>query len=285
MKKKKWKRYLAIELVAIMLLCKVYVYHNEYFKAEMLEDNKDKYSKEIDEYNEAIEEYAKTINSLNLNHLEIIMKVISDQWDSYYYRVDEDLISGYYRLSFQEKGYGVCTSFADDFTAKMNAINPAYEAKNVTCYMSDEIDAKELKLVDIDRKVVSIRDFDDDEVVSFFVKLFETGNHMVSMISIPNEDYKLIVDPTNLMIGLIKNGKMYIFNSSNPNIMEYVRNGNIIVLSEDYVSEKDTYYQCEESYNELCNIYGYEEQREALDYVEELEKNNGYTRTLKKEAN
>ena len=50
----------------------------------------------------------------------------------------------------------------------------------------------------------------------------------------------------------------------------------------DYVSKYDTFYTCDESYEELEEMYGYEEQKEALEYVEQLEENNEYTRTLKK---
>ena len=113
-------------VLIIVLIIKLSIPDRE----EKIEENATKYETEIDKYNNDIEEYAKYINSLELDHLEIIMKVIKDQWEEYQYCPDEDLISGYYRLSFQEKGYGVCTSFADDFTAKMNAINPKYEAKN-----------------------------------------------------------------------------------------------------------------------------------------------------------
>lgn len=279
---KKLLKILVLEVAILMLLSKAYLYKGAQVYQTLTDENKIEYSSEIEEYNKNIEEYAKYINSLNLTHLQTIMKVMSDQWEQYKYCVDEDLIVGYYRLSFQEKGYGVCTSFADDFTAKMNAINPLYEAKNVYCTMSNNINANEVEIVDLERNTIEVVNEDNDSKVSILPLLLNTGNHVVTMIKIPDEDYYLIVDSTNLMIGLIKNGKIHVFNSTNPETLEYVSNGNILMGGADYVSKSDTFYSCDETYDELKEIYGCEEQLEALEYVEQIEENNGYSRTLKK---
>ena len=275
-------KYIAIQLVVIMLLSKVYLYNG--FKAfqTLTDENKIEYSSEIEEYDKNLEKYAKYINSLNLTHLQTIMKVMNDQWEEYKYCVDEDLIVGYYRLSFQEKGYGVCTSFADDFTAKMNAINPKYEAKNVYCKMTDNLNENEVEIVDLDRNIIEV--VRDDENTSILPKLLNTGNHVVSMIKIPDEEYYLIIDSTNLMIGLIKNGKIHIFNSTNPDTMKYTKNGNLLMGGPDYVSKLDTYYSCDETYDELNEIYGYEEQVDALEEIRKIEENNGFSRKLQKNA-
>lgn len=285
---KKIIQYISINLVIFMLLSKIYLYSGAKNFQKVIDENKIEYSAEIEEYNKSIEKYSEYINSLNLTHLQIIMKVMSDQWEQYKYCVDEDLKVGYYRLSFQEKGYGVCTSFADDFTAKMNAINPKYEAKNVICNMLEDDDTNEVKIVDLERNVIEVVTDIDKETklrLSIRKKLLNLGNHAVTMIKIPDEDYYLIVDSTNLMIGLIKNGKIHVFNSNDSEIIEYDKNGNILMGGKDFVSKKDTFYSCDETYNELNEIYGYEEQSEALEYVEQLEEYSGYTRTLKKEAN
>lgn len=275
-------KYIAIELAVIILLSKVYLYNGSKAFQTLTDENKMEYSSEIEEYNKSLEEYSKYINSLNLTHLQTIMKVMSDQWEEYKYCVDEDLIVGYYRLSFQEKGYGVCTSFADDFTAKMNAINPSYEAKNVYCTMTDNLNEKEVEIVDLDRNIIEV--VRDDENTSILPKLLNTGNHVVTMIKIPDEDYYLIVDSTNLMIGLIKNGKIHVFNSTNPDTIKYTKNGNLLMGGPDYVSKLDTYYSCDETYDELKEIYGCEEQLEALEYIEQLEKNNDFSRKLQNNA-
>ena len=97
------------------------------------------YEDEIEAYDKFLEDYATYINSLNLNDLEIIIKVMIDTLNQIdgYGRAD-NLISGYYGLSFMLEGKGVCTSFADDFTRKMNKINPKYNARNVVVYVDED---------------------------------------------------------------------------------------------------------------------------------------------------
>ncbi len=301
-------------ILTIIINSKIITFNMRIDNNQTIEENTKKYSEEIDEYNQSIEDYANYINSLNLTDLQIIMKVINDQWEMYKYGQDEDLITGYYRLSFQENGYGVCTSFADDFTAKMNAINPAYEAKNVYCYVSDSIMKETIEIVDIERKKVSspepVRIENEEEQYPSYQEpndkenqqeeatqepnqstnlitriLFSTkvyGNHTVSMIKIPGEEYNLIVDPTNLMIGVIKDGQIYMFNTNSEDTIEYVQKGNIVLGGKDYVSRKDTYYESDDTLEEITCIYSYEEQLEALRYIENLDKHNQcYTKRLK----
>jgi len=256
-------------LLVVFIICK-WISSDDY--DEIIEENATKYETEIDEYNNDIEEYAKNINSLELDHLKIIMKVMKDQWEQYKYCTDEDLITGYYRLSFQEKGYGVCTSFADDFTAKINAINPEYEAKNVICYLTDN--DEEINMVDIERTNLEYSENEDNIFAKIFSKSLtkKYGNHMVTMMRIPEEDYYLIVDSTNLMIGVIKDGDIYMFNSSSFDTIEYIEKGNITLCGKDCVKEEDINYECDTTLTELEAIYGYEMQEEAIEDIEDIEK-------------
>lgn len=67
------------------------------------------------------------------------------------YRFAENLPLGLYRLSFQEEGLGVCTSFADDFTHKMNDINLKYNAENIYVYMNDATEKTKVDVINIRR--------------------------------------------------------------------------------------------------------------------------------------
>ena len=94
--------------------------------------NSVKYEKEIENYNDKIEKYAKEINSMKLTDIQIFMKIIDDMWkeiDGYAFPKNE--IEGYLRLTLDNEKIGVCRNFADDITAKLNAINPEYHARNL----------------------------------------------------------------------------------------------------------------------------------------------------------
>ncbi|MBR4225085.1 MAG: hypothetical protein IKR73_09775 [Oscillospiraceae bacterium] len=102
--------------------------------------NEEKFSSMLDEYNVYLQEYSYSIRAMGLTDIQTIAKVMDDQWAS----VEDGLgrgrynIFGLYRLDvFMDDTSAVCRNLADDFTAKMNAIDPGYEARTV-CLYSDE---------------------------------------------------------------------------------------------------------------------------------------------------
>lgn len=239
-------------------------------------DNSVIYSEEISEYDDDINDYASYVRNLGLNDLQIIMKVINDTWNEIDgYGRAENLIYGYYRLSFQEESKGVCTSFADDFTAKINAINPLYNARNLIVYL-DPNEAQGIRLVNRQRDMVETSG-ENESTSHEEIWPYILGNHMVSLIDIPGQDITLMIDPTNLYIGCLKRGKIYILNKM------YDRD-NLITkrLWLDYITSEDklvTYIKeyFEDFYNGDLDVdrmyeeYGYDAQQEALDYVRSLE--------------
>lgn len=181
----------------------------------LIHENSVIYEAEIDEYNKEIEEYAAYINSLELSDLEIIIKIMNDMWSTIdgYNNPDEYDVLGYPRLALYNDGYGVCRNMADDFTARMNAINPEYEACNLIVYISDA------EVNNIQRNIMIQNDTvieEQDELSDFTTQCVTnvTGNHMVSCIKLKEDNILLIVDPTNPSIGVLKNGKIYMLSNT-----------------------------------------------------------------------
>ena len=242
---------------------------HKYFIEEM-EDNENKYEADIDEYNKSIDDYAEYISSLNLTDIEVIMKIISDEWEEYKYESPEEMIVGYYRLSLEKEKKGVCREFADDFTSKINAINKEYNASNLFCYADVKEVDENTKIVDINREV-NEESFNTPLLLKALTKKY--GNHVVSIINIPNEDYMLVVDPVNLLIGVVDDGEIYIFNDSNEKgILNYKYPSNYIFGGNDYVKKEVINTNIDESVDYLEKLYGYNAQKEALKSIEEKEK-------------
>lgn len=236
---------------------------------ERIEENEDIYSRDIDEYNESIDEYAHEINEMGLSDLETIIKLMIDQWEDYDYGEASENINGYDRLNFQHEGKGVCRSFADDFTAKMNAINPEYDAKNLICYLNKNKISNGIEIVNIG-EISTQRERQENILKELITRRY--GNHMISVIHIPDKDYMLAVDSTNLTIGLIKDGKIYDFNNGNDDSLVIKEMGNYVFGGNDILEYDDTFYDMEETTEELTEDYGFDAQVKAMDNIEIKEK-------------
>ena len=100
----------------------------------IIEGNGQKYAKEIENYQKEIQEYAKTINQKKYTDLEIFMKIMKDMYETTRgYGQPEIDAQGYYGMDMQEGGIGVCRNIADNIADKLNAINPDYNARSITC--------------------------------------------------------------------------------------------------------------------------------------------------------
>ena len=100
----------------------------------IIEENGQKYAKEIENYQKEIQEYAKTINQKKYTDLEIFMKLMKDMYETTRgYGQPEIDAQGYYGMDMQEGGIGVCRNIADNIADKLNAINPDYNARSITC--------------------------------------------------------------------------------------------------------------------------------------------------------
>ena len=263
-----------------------YVYVNDTYNKALLDN-----SVLLQEYNDKINMYADNIHNLNLdNDLDIVMKVLDDMWSDmggYGEPTLDEFSLG--RLAFaKEKGIGVCRNIADDFSARMNAINPEYNARNVAVYI-DFNKYNDNSLANIDRNVIESNDTVIDNIVEDNANEIESfvdnmniekvvGNHMVSIFEPIGKDYTLVVDATNPSIGVIANGEIYLFANNNGEGLDFKPLGQMTTI----VNYKYTDVEKEFSFNFLNYInneelqsmdeeWGIEAQNESL---EKLRQNN-----------
>lgn len=172
---------------------------------------------------------------MNLTDLQTVMKVMDDMWENIDGYGEPKIDSPYFpRLDMTEGGVGVCRNMADDVTSKLNAINPEYNARNLSVYLdSEELTSEGFSMANIERTILqdneTVVDQDNEnqdqdgtdnsegekedknelteeqkEKLSKYV-----GNHMVTAIDLKEEDVTLIIDSTNCNLGVFEDGKIY----------------------------------------------------------------------------
>lgn len=252
---------------------------------QVIENNSKVYQSEIKDYDEEIKTYAEHINSMNLSDLEIIMKVMNDMWNSIDgYKIPDmyDAI-GYPRLALYMDGYGVCRNMADDFTARMNAINPNYEACNLNVYL------KEAEINNIRRTTLvnynTIADnSEQEENIDYKSEIISnlTGNHMVSCVKLKEDDVLLIVDPTNPSIGVLKNGEITMLSNQMMKGIKIKPVGNLMLGSDnrkEYLKKLTESLFTAGDINTLKEKYGITSQNETLEeIIEKYSANHYHTR-------
>ena len=249
----------------------IYDHYEE--KNAIIEENKEI----IEAYNEDLEEYASYIRSLNLTQKEIIVKVMSDIYEKYKYKHPEGDKNGFYRYFLYENGYGVCRNFTDDFCAKLNAIQPDFEAHSVFCKMNHIDENGEIihySIMDnIDR---TIEDDDEENPIieeSRFFNADTLGNHMVAVINIKGEPVPLVVDPTNPGMGALINGDIHMFYADKEALATrplsdiFLTEGSIIHKIKDLLNS----IEFRNKEEDLRERYGTPELEKTLDQVREKE--------------
>ncbi len=237
----------------------------------------EKFADEFAEYNAEIEKYAEYINGLGLNDLEIIIKVIYDMYSNVSYRDGSSMYDTYgsQRLHLYYNGYGVCRNMADDFSARLNAINPDYDACNLAVFIyGAELNDIEVKVDTVNETVIGGESTNSstEANTNFFNDYLQgiSGNHMVSCIYLKSEDVYLIVDPTNPSIGVIKDGEIYMLSDLQPDGIEVKPYGNLISGIDQYSDYRE---RAKKSGSQDVDIealkkkYGIDAQNEALEFV------------------
>lgn len=239
----------------------------------------DKY---LEDYDKSVKAYADYIKGLGLSDLETIVKVIDDMWnniDGYSLNVDGYVNNpAYFRLALYKLGRGNCKHMSDDFTARMNAINPKYNAYNLYVYMEEiSVNNTDRDILDNDPENTSSTSAADrgilGEVLQDYLK-HRIGNHAVSCITIPDTEIKLAVDPTNPSIGIILNGEIVTLTDSRVKNMKIcsdttlgfrISNADELV---EYLKDYFRSYFSAPNYDDMNDSYGKEAQNEALEILQ-----------------
>ena len=111
------------------------------YNMDIARKNEELYRSYLNAYNAYIEEYAEKVRAMELDDLQLIVKILYDQWND----IDDGIGTAKYDI-FGMWRYDICTRFSvakckntsDDFTARINAVDPSYEAINVACCLDDE---------------------------------------------------------------------------------------------------------------------------------------------------
>ncbi len=109
------------------------------------------------------------------------------------------------------------------------------------------------------------------------MKLCCGGNHILTVVDLPEKDITLVLDPTNPGIGVVEKGKIYMFSSIDGNGVEsrlledfimYGPEGTISFIQASWGSNID-----EKRIEELKKEYGQEALNKELENIKSLEKN------------
>ncbi len=212
---------------------------------ERLENNGIKYKSETEDYNKKMKEYCDKIKKMDLSDLELFIKLIQDLWKNIDgYSIGKDDFLGYERVYLDMSKKGCCRHFADDFTAKLNYINPKYNARNVMVNLEKSREVfnipTEFKLVpnDSNKSTNKVDDNDEEDFQNIDNEIKEKiekeiknknnyGNHVVCAVDIPHENITLMIDPTNSIIGYFKGKKIITYGNDKP-VFTYTKKDNII---------------------------------------------------------
>ncbi len=269
------------------------IYQSEQLKSE----EKAKYEEIIKDYEDGVKEYAENIKAMGLTDLEIFMKLQADMHNSIKgYGTPSLDIFGYEGADMaQEDGMGVCRNMANDIMNKLNAIDSKYNARSIMV----KSEGCNLERVDIQKN--SIKSSENVSKINkmpmiktinnAIVDLHENGildarnlidnmygNHLVVLIDLKEENTTLIVDPTEVCLGVFLNGEIVMFNSldmQEPYKLHrrivgdlFYRGKSSLEVPSEYIK---SFLNPNETIEELKEKYSVEAQQKALDSANEKE--------------
>lgn len=199
----------------------------------------------------------------------------------------------------------MCRNIADDMTRKLNAINPDYNARYISVRVSsygegtentdvntyfygfNPNNAKKNKMLN-ETLIMNIIGNIDEEYPDVASKLY--SNHAVVAVDIKDENATLIIDPTNVLLGVFKNGEIIFFNSLDkengikmgitPLINAATQGKTSLKLPSQYIK---SFLNFDATIEELNEKYGVEAQNLALASAQAKDKEYIYNKS--KESN
>jgi len=254
-----------------------------------IKENSEKYAEDIKEYNDNIEKYAEEFSEKDLSDIQIFMKVMDDMWGNIKgYKSPEKNISGFLELDLaDEEGYGVCRNMASDVAKKLNAINPKYNARTITVksnlsYRMADIDINILESNETvaDSNTTEQSFSENSEIMKTLQKFM--GDHMVTLVDVPQDNLTIVLDPTNPGIGVYKDGRIIMLNSprdegkglavSEPTEIATAISvrGGLDGLGTTISDYNKSFGKIKFSFEELITKYGLEAQNKALEEVRKM---------------
>lgn len=234
---------------------------------------------------------------MNLTDLEIFMKLQDDMHNSIKGYGNPQLdIWGYEGVDMGlENGMGVCRNMSNDMACKLNAINPKYNARCIKV----KTEGLNAQYADIRRNTIenSTKMYKGNNILTMKVlchvantmgkanilnagELIDdmSGNHSVVLMDLEEENTTLIIDPTNICLGVFKDGEIVIFNSLNVEynpiklhrglVGDLSRGRETLEIASEYAK---SFLNPNMTIEELSEKYGVEAQQKALDSANEKE--------------
>lgn len=208
----------------------------------------------LNDYNQHIASYSEEFNREELSDLDIFMKIMVNDMDRFSVKYVDEIPIGYERLFLHATKCGDCANLADDMIAKLNQINPNYQANNL---------------------YVSMKENNDSSISNSSSSIW-TANHCVTAVKV--DDKVLILDPATMRFGTMKDGKIVMFGKeeelSLAPIYTYVERG-----FEDFFPMlekiKDSYSN-KEDIQVLNQMYGEEAQLNSCIKIIRYDRKYGY---------
>ncbi len=258
--------------------------------------NKEAYKNEIEEYNNWISKYCQELKKLNLTDLELFVKLIYDLRENNVYDNNTLSLAGFERILLYYNKRGCCRHFADDITAKLNCINPKYNARNVYVYVKN-VNSNTYVLPKKRKKAVfykgNVKVTKENKTVIDEKEFLKYGNHVVCAADIPNKNITIMIDPTNFILGYFKGKDVIVFGKNKTGykydkkkkigykrtvITNYERNSLFDILK----NELKNSLRILTSNEKINRLYGKEAQKRACEsflYIDQDEK-LGYQKSL-----
>ena len=256
-------------------------------------------SQEAKDYDKAIKPYTEVIKKMDLNDLQLYMKLTDDMWKNIKgYGAPKNDFMGLARYDIIDGKVGVCRNFADHIATILNEVKPELNARTMVATLRDGYETAKIErnIIEDDETVVG-----DDEkneninnnVSNRWGKIKQealsitediVGNHVVTLVDCFDEDINknvtLVIDPTNPGIGLYYNGEITMFNNLNVKYNTHeivdavVAKGGDEAFVKNTKSFLDSYGINKEEFEILANKYSLEAQNKALEQSREITQHN-----------